>query len=289
MARHNTSRASAGGAERKAAASKARVMAPSTGSTIHRQRARGAQGVGFAFHPLPRLSRKVGFVGERVDNRRVEARGQERQQLGPNAVARNRHILIGLVFHERRGPLGQPGAQLVPPANSTAAGSHSLFADTSPPVRAARRADHPQQHGLGLVVPCVPERHEIGPRLQPRALKERVSPGTSGVFERAPLAARSRRDIFAIDHELQVQRRRQGRDETLIVAGRRPKLVVEVDQADEMQIAGRVEFPQQVGERHRIRSARHGGKHARARTRQIVATDDCRTRSMKTFMLQVAG
>ena len=57
--------------------------------------------------------------------------------------------------------------------------------------------------------------------------------GNSATFPLAGL-------LFAIDDERQIQRCRQGRHETFVIAGRRPKLVVEVAESGETEIAGSV-------------------------------------------------
>src|ERR1043166_10236742 len=61
----------------------------------------------FLDHPRPVVSCKLSLSGEGVDHGWVKPRLEQRQQLGAHAIAWNREIGIGLVFHARDAALLQ--------------------------------------------------------------------------------------------------------------------------------------------------------------------------------------
>ena len=92
-----------------------------------------------------------------------------------------------------------------------------------------------------------------------------------GVFDRPALAARARRDVFAIDDDRPAERFREGgHAEPLVAVGRGAKLMVEVRDAGEAQLAGRGELAQQMRERDGVGTARQRDDDARVAPREIV-------------------
>jgi hypothetical protein len=129
-------------------------------------------------------------------------------------------------------------------------------------------AGHPQQDRFGLIVARMAERHDVRVETRAGALETCVSGRTGCILDRPSLLPRTRADVLAAGHNRPVERRGKRDGEPLVIGRGRPKLMVEVHQADEAQLAGRVEAAENVRQGHRIRPARDRGNHTRIATEQ---------------------
>src|SRR5207253_2542020 len=129
----------------------------------------------------------------------------------------------------------------------------------------AGAAQQTQQKRLGLIVARMAGGDEFGAELEPRALEERMARVSRGVFDRSSFARRFATDVLAPGDEWPAELFGQRPAEGFV--GVRPiaKLMVEVRDARDLQIARDVipgELAQQVRERHGL---------AVPRTRVVVA------------------
>jgi hypothetical protein len=136
---------------------------------------------------------------------------------------------------------------------------------------AAREA---QQERFRLVVARVADGDDVRAGTQTGALEELVTGGATGILDRTLFPLRARGHIIAVDQERAIERGRDRRRKLLVGAGGCAKLVVEVRQAGQLQLAGGVELVQQMGERHRVGSAGHGREDPGVGTDQIMAADE---------------
>ena len=187
-------------------------------------------------NPVPFLARQHRFVGEHVDNRRIEPALQQRQQLRADAIARDADIVVRLVVDERLSALLEKGPQVAAPAveqgpdDAAAAGVHARQAARP---RAAQEAE---QKRLGLIVARVPERDGVGFEANTRLLEELVARRARGVFKRTAPGPGARRDIVAVRVKRPAKARRQSSAKGLLVVGRRTQLMIQMDDAGDPQL-----------------------------------------------------
>ena len=188
------------------------------------------------------VPRELGLVRQHVDNRRIEASLEQRQQLGADAVARNRHIVVRLVVR-RTDCLRLEIGTAAPRGGSRAVVARSRprrgCIDARP-----RRARSPQRGAAGRFRPdrraCVRARRR---RRQswPRALEERVSRRARRVLERRSLAPRSAATSARSATNGRPRARGHARAEPLVRRRPRPaKLVVEMRDARASAVRPRV-------------------------------------------------
>ncbi len=106
-----------------------------------------------------------------------------------------------------------------------------------------------------------------------RAFEERMPRGSRRVFERSALVSGARSHVLAAGEKRPAQRIRKRLAERLVAARVVAQLMVEMCDAGDGQLARRVQFAQQIRERHRVAAARHGQDEARARSGKIVSPD----------------
>jgi hypothetical protein len=226
------------------------------------------------------VSRDVGLVGEDIDNRRVESIAEQRNQLGANAVSRDRDVGVRLVIDvvggtiALRPAIGQPRAQLVPAAREQRPDDAIVARMHCGEAARPGAADQAEQERFRLVVARVPERDDVGVEAEARAFEERIARRVRRVFDRATLGACARRDVLAIGEHRDVEGRGHRDGELLVPVRRGAELMIEVGDARETKLAARVQLAQQRSERDRVRSARHRGDDARLRARQIVIANE---------------
>ena len=184
----------------------------------------------------------VGLVGQHVDDRRVEPRLEQRQQLGAHAVARNADVVVRLVVdvtrRRARARYARSSARRQSSSGRMTAPRRGCIAARP---RGAGAAQQAQQERLGLIVPRVAERDDVGAEVHARALEERVARRARGVLERPPLAPRARAPTSSRStRNGQPSDAATPRAEALVVVGRRPQLMIEVRDAGEPQLARRV-------------------------------------------------
>ncbi len=134
-------------------------------------------------HPEPLLAGHLRLVGQHIDDRRIESLLEQREQLGADAVARDRPVAVGLV-----GGIGNLARfevldQRAPPAIEQRADEHA-----APRMhgRQALRAGAPQQSQkkrFGLIVARVAERHDVRAEVDTGALEEFIPRRTRRVFD----------------------------------------------------------------------------------------------------------
>ena len=167
----------------------------------------------------------------------------------------------------------EPGAEVGAPAVDERADHVAATRVHGREPARARAANETQQERLGLVVPRVAEGDAVGAEVAAGPLEERVAGGARRVLEQSTLAPRPCRDILAIGEARDAQPRRQRHRQGLVGCGLAAKLVVEVGDPDDLEVASRGQLVQQTGERDRVGPARHGGDEARVGTRQVVPPD----------------
>ena len=157
-------------------------------------------GSGFDFHAAQRLlhpqpfgAGKLGLIGEDVHNGRVETRLEQRQQLGPHAVARNAHVAVRFVLYVLDTAFGEIGLQVGAPAleqrpdDAAVARMHRRE-----PFRAGA-AQQPQQKRLRLIVARMAHGHGVRVEVRERAIEKLVTRGMRRVFDGAVRSRPARR------------------------------------------------------------------------------------------------
>ena len=140
-------------------------------------------------------------------------------------------------------------------------------------ARGSGAANEAKEKRFGLVVARVAERDDVGRQVRSSPLEEGVARRARSVFDGASLAFGPRRHILAVRQQRQTKRGGDAFAEALVLVGRGAKLVIEMRQADDLQIARFREGLQQPDERHRIGSARERDDHARLGPREIVSAN----------------
>ena len=144
-------------------------------------------------------------------------------------------------------------------------------AGASPPARGPRRRAAAAEKRLGLVVARVADGDDVRVEMRARPIEERVTRRVRGVLDRSPLAFGTVAHVLALDENGHAERARRAtrrivRRDPRPTAGRvglHAKLMVEMRQPGDGQLAGRFELAQQVHERHRVGAARQRDHHAR--------------------------
>jgi hypothetical protein len=224
--------------------------------------------------PLPRLPREIGLICQDVDNGRIEPFFEKRQQLGPDAVARNAHVGVRFVLDVRNLTFGEIRAQFVATARQQGANDRPVARMHRGQTSRAGAPKQAQQKSLGLVVTSVTERDDTGIETPTSAFEEGVAPRAGGVLERAAFTSSARGDVFAFHAQRPPERFGQSSTESLVTIRRVAKLMVEVGHADGSQLTSCVEVADDVRERDGVGSARQGDDDARVGAREIVPTDE---------------
>jgi hypothetical protein len=143
----------------------------------------GPERFSLLLEPRPDFSREFRLICQRFDDARIEPRPEEREELRPNAIARDGDVDVGLVFDERNPTVGQPGAQIVAstleqrPDEAAVARMHTRQAAWS------GAAEKPQKKRFRLVVARMAERNDVGKEPDSRTLEAGMSRGARRVFE----------------------------------------------------------------------------------------------------------
>jgi hypothetical protein len=195
--------------------------------------------------PGPCFTGKLRFVGEYVDDGRVESFYEKRHELGPDSVARDGDVAIGFVVYICHTPLVQVSAQLDPATVKDRPNNRAIPRIHGRQAPRACAAHKPEEEGFRLVVARMPERHDVCIELPPSALKKPVPGFPRGILNRPTLATRARSDVLPFSEKRQIQRSRHRRGKLLVALGRfTPKLMVEVRGPDQTDVARGVELAQ---------------------------------------------
>jgi hypothetical protein len=130
-----------------------------------------------------------------------------------------------------------------------------------------------QQKGFGLIVACVPQRHDVGAQLGSRTIEETISCRPRSVFNRAVFPSRDCTDILAPGHETIAERRRHPDAKSLVLIGLRAEPVVEVGQSRYAQLSGAREAVQEMGKRNGVRTTRDGDEDGGIPCGELVPPD----------------
>jgi hypothetical protein len=202
--------------------------------------------VGEGGEELMLIAREVGFVGEHVDNRRIEPAFKQRQQLRPHAISRHAHVIVGRIVNESDPMLREVLPQVRPATLEQRPNEVSVSGMHGPESPGAGPSQKAEQEGFGLIVARMPEGDEVSAELNPRALQKRVPSGSRGVLDRPALQTGELADIRPIDHERPSQRLSQHDAKRFVAIGFNPQLVIEVSQTNEATLARSIQTLEQV-------------------------------------------
>src|SRR5437879_5701614 len=119
-----------------------------------------------------------------------------------------------------------------------------------------RPANEPQEKRFRLIVARMAERDDLSVQALTRAIEEFVPCGACRILERSALASRTSRDIFRVDDDWKPELGGERRAESLICVRFETKLMIEMRDARDLEIAGRGQLAREMRERHGIGSAR---------------------------------
>ena len=105
-----------------------------------------------------------------------------------------------------------------------------------------RASKEPQQECFRLIVSRMPDGDEMCSEVDARTLEELVARGACRGLNRLPVASRPGRHGLTIDQNRAAERLGDRLAKLLVTVGGRPELMVEVCDAGEPQLAGRVEL-----------------------------------------------
>ena len=199
---------------------------------------------GRGVHPLRRIAHELGLVGEDVHNGRVEARREQRQELGADAIARDRDVLVRLVLDEGNVPPGKRGYARSSSRRQSSSGRTiaplrgCMPASPRKPAPRVRRSRNVSAWS-SRVWPSATTSACASIRARSRNSWRDARGWTFP--DRAPLAGCACRDVAAIRDQRTAERRRHVRHKSLVGIRRGAELMVEVGEADEMEIAGGIE------------------------------------------------
>src|SRR6202023_2555685 len=123
---------------------------------------------------------------------------KKRQQLSPDAVARNAHVGVRFVLDVRSLTFGEISTQLDATAREQGATDRPVARMHRGQTSRAGATKQAQQEGLGLVVTRVAERDGTSIETRPGAFEKGMSRRAGGVLERAAFASSARGDGFAV-------------------------------------------------------------------------------------------
>ncbi len=216
-----------------------------------------------------RLRRAV----QHPDDGRLVAGGQHRQQLVADAVARQRDIGVGGVFHPDAAGRRECGPQLGTraveerPDDGVADGQHAAQ------PAGAGAPEEAQQHRLGLVVGGVGDGDDSGAAVQAHPLEERVARVARRYFERDVGGGRQLGHHRVLDDAADAQPVAQGTAEGLVAGGLGSQVMVEVGRRRQDDVAVGGQPRQHVQQRHGIRAAGQRRHHPDAGCPQSMALD----------------
>ena len=245
--------------------------------------------VGGRFQPGPHFAGQLGFVGQDVDDRRVEPVREEGQKLRANPIPRNRDVIIRLVVDVCQVPLVEILPQLQPATVEDGTDNRAVPRIHCRQPARSRSADQPQQQCLGLVVARVAQRNDVGAKLPPDALEELVSLAPRGVLERPALEPRPRSNVPAIRGKGHVERTRDRSREVLVPFRIAAELMIEVRCPDQTHVASRVELAQDDREGDRVRPAGQRDDHPGISAKKQRAGERTAGRVAATFLGREAG
>ncbi len=234
----------------------------------------GGSGSGQRLQALGILARDGRLAVEDPDNPGGEALLEQRQQLVPDAVSRDRHVGVRRIL----AVLCPAGRQELPDLTARDIQQRTddpprLWMDPAQPARPCP-ADQPQQQRLRLVVGCVRDADAAGREAIRRPLEERVAGIVRRVLDRNTRPGRQAAHVHALDLNRQVKAGRDPAAEGFVLVGlSRAKLVVEMGNACELEAAGGGQLGQRQQQRHRVGAARDRGHHPRAGPDEIVPVD----------------
>ena len=221
----------------------------------------------------------LGLVGQHVDDGRVEARLEQRHQLGADAVARNRHVGVGFVLDERDVRSARYARSAARRHSSSGRIDDAVARVHAPPGRAGRRRaasrsrrSRPDRRACGRARRASAPKLRAGARRKRRGAPFAPRPQCDRRSRRARAATSSRSTRTAS------RARRPARARTASSrVGRRAKLMIEMGDAGEPAAPGVARAREQVRERHGVRSARHRGDDARRRRERDRVRESSRT------------
>ena len=138
----------------------------------------------------------------------------------------------------------------------------------------SRAAEQTEQEGLGLIVARVAEGDDARIETDARPLEKTIARRARGILDRAVLAPRARRDVFTFHAQRPSERRGEVGAESLVTIRGAAQLMIEVGEPNRPQLARRVERPDDMCERDRVRPARQRDRDASVAARQRVLTNE---------------
>jgi hypothetical protein len=134
-------------------------------------------------------------------------------------------------------------------------------------------AKEAQQERFRLIVPGMAECYDVSAQLRTGSFQERVTGGSSSVFDRPTAPPRQIPDIRAVDDERAVQRVSNFDAKRLVAVSVLAQFMIEVRQANQAALAQPIELIEQVRQGDRIGPARGRRHHGGCRVKQVVAPD----------------
>jgi hypothetical protein len=112
------------------------------------------------------------------------------REFSPHAVARDAHVLVGLVLDEGPSEVAQPLHEVRPATCKNRTNDVTVTRIHPSEPAGAGAARQAEQERFGLIVARMAERHDIRAGECARSLEKRIAGGASGVFDGASFAAR---------------------------------------------------------------------------------------------------
>ena len=196
------------------------------------------------------MTSELGLIGEDVNDVRVEALLEHRQQLCPDAVSRDADVRVRLVLDVCDSVLVEVRDEVRAAAREQRTDDVAISRVHGRQSFRAGASQQPQQKRFGLVVARVTDSDAIRAEVRQRTAEKFVTRCAGRVFNRSPVLLCAGADVFSLDEDRNVASRRKRNAECLVTGRFIPQPMIEVREPRDDELPCRVDLAQQMHERH---------------------------------------